>query len=77
MSYPPCHGDLTDKALTYLKQCHPAEYRHKTIPQRNQYAEDAARRAERYAEILISQGMFESEAWNDAIRTEILENRGD
>lgn len=60
MSYPPCHGDLVAKAITYLKENHPAVYRRKTVPQRNAYAESAATRAERYARNMIAQGVFES-----------------
>ena len=77
MNYPPNHGDLVDKALTNLKENKPNKYRAMTIPTRNQYAESAAKRAERYAKILISQGMFESDAWNMAIRQELLGTESD
>jgi hypothetical protein len=77
MTYPPTHGDLVDKALTYLKENKRKEYRVMTIMQRTEYAESAAKRAERYANTLQKMGMFESEAWNTAIRQEILENAGD
>jgi hypothetical protein len=77
MTYPPSHSDLTAKAITYLKENHPKEYRTMTIPKRNQYAELAATRAERYAKNMIAQGIFESEAWNMAIRSEILSSETD
>ena len=77
MTYPPTHGDLTDKALTYLKENRRKEYRTMTAEQRTEYAESAAKRAERYANTLQKMGIWESEAWNTAIRQEILGNAGD
>jgi acyl-CoA reductase-like NAD-dependent aldehyde dehydrogenase len=49
MTYPLTHGDLVDKALTYLKENQRKEWRAKTPEQRTEYAELAAKRAERYA----------------------------
>lgn len=77
MSYPPSHGDLVDKALTYLKENLKKEYKSMTPVQRTEYAESAAKRAERYANTLQKMGIWESEAWNTAIRQEILGNAGD
>jgi len=50
MLYPPSHADLVDKALHYLKQVHRC-YRTMTDAERQQYSEDSAKRAERYARI--------------------------
>ena len=72
MSYPPSHGDLVNKALNYLKEVHPLDYGGMSTKRRDKYAEEAANRAEEYAETLIVQGKSESEAWNEAIRREIL-----
>jgi len=77
MEYPPSHGDLVDKALTYLKENRKKEYKSMTPAQRTEYAESAAKRAERYANTLQKMGIWESEAWNTAIRQEILSNAGD
>ena len=40
-------------------------------------AQGDAKRAEHYAEILISQGVFESKAWSDAVREMILDGVAD
>ena len=77
MTYPPTHGDLVDKALTYLRENQRKEWRAKTPEQRTEYAESTAKRAERYAQNLIREGVFESSAWNQAVRQEILGNEGD
>jgi len=77
MEYPPCHGDLVDKAMTYLKQNRKTEYRKMTVQQRNEYAESLAKSTERLAGNLIRQGVFESEAWNLAIRQNILGSETD
>ena len=42
-SYPPCHDDLTDKALTYLKENRKKEYKSMTPAQGTEYAELAAK----------------------------------
>jgi acyl-CoA reductase-like NAD-dependent aldehyde dehydrogenase len=77
MTYPPTHGDLVDKALTYLRENQRKEWRAKTPEQRTEYAELAVKRAERYANTLQKMGMFESDAWNTAIRQEILGSESD
>ena len=77
MLYPPSHADLVDKALHYLKQVNPNCYRTMTDAERQQYSEDSAKRAERYARILISQGVFESTAWSTSIREMILGTESD
>jgi hypothetical protein len=72
MSYPPSHDELVQKALNYLKEIHPQDYYGMSTQRRDKYAEEAANRAEGCAETLIAQGKSESEAWNTAIRQEIL-----
>jgi hypothetical protein len=72
MSYPPSHDDLVQKALNYLKEIHPQDYNGMSTQRRDKYAEEAANRAEGCAETLIAQSKSESEAWNTAIRQEIL-----
>jgi len=77
MTCPPTHGDLVDKALTYLKENRRKEYKTMTTEQRTKYAESAAKRAERYANTLQKMGMFESDAWNTDIRQEMLKTEND
>ena len=77
MSYPPSHDDLVEKALNYLKKVHPQDYSGMSTQRRDKYAEEAANRAEEYAATLIAQGKSESEAWNAAIRREILGTESD
>ena len=72
INYPPSYNDLMDKALNYLKESHPEDYNGMSIQRRNKYAESAAKRAEGCAKTLIAKGISESEAWNTAIRKEIL-----
>ena len=77
MSYPPSHDYLINKALNYLKEIHPEDYKGMSSQRRDKYAEEAASRAEEYAETLVAQGKPESEAWNEAIRREILGKESD
>ena len=77
MMYPPSHGDLVAKALDYVRQNHPNAWRVTSPEERQEEAEADAARCERYAQILISQGTFESQAWNMAIREIILCVHGD
>jgi len=75
--YPPSHADLVDKAITHLRTCHPNAYKSMTEAEIQEEAEGDAARCERYARILIEQGVFESKAWNDAVREMILNGIGD
>jgi len=72
MNYPPTHGDLINEALNYLKEKHPQDYDGMSSQKRDKYAEEAANRAEGCAKMLIAQGKSVSEAWNTAIKKEIL-----
>lgn len=75
--YPPSHGDLVQKSLDYLRENHPNAYKSMTEAERQAEAEGDAKRAEHYAEILISQGVFESAAWSTSIREMILNGTAD
>ena len=77
MTYPPSHADLVAKSLDYLRNNHPNAWRLMTDEERQMEAEGDANRCERYAKTLISQGKFESAAWNDAIREMILGGMAD
>jgi hypothetical protein len=77
MTYPPSHADLVAKSLTYIRENHPNYWRSITESERQQEAEADASRAEHYAQILISQGVFESAAWSQSIREMILGGIGD
>ena len=72
MNYPPTHGDLINEALNYLKEKHPQDYDGMSSQKRDKYAEEAANRAEGCAKNLLAKGKPESEAWDAAIRKEIL-----
>lgn len=76
-SYPPSHGDLVQKSLTYIKENHPNYWKSITEDQRMEEAEADAARAEHYAQILISQGVFASDAWSRSIREMILGGMAD
>jgi hypothetical protein len=76
-TYPPSHADLVAKSLTYIRENHPNYWRSISESERMAEAESDAARCEHYAHILIDQGMFESAAWNDAIREMILCGTGD
>ena len=77
MLYPPSHADLVAKALDYVRQNHPNYWRSISDAERQAEAEADAARAERYARILISQGVFESDAWSRSIREMIFCGTGD
>ncbi len=72
MRWPPNHTDLIDKALNYLKETHPEDYNGMSTQRRSKYAEEAANRTEGCAKSLLAKGKPESEAWDTAIRQEIL-----
>ena len=77
MSYPPSHDDLVQKALNYLKEIHHQDYNGMSTQRRDKYAKEAANRAEGCAETVIAQGKPGSEAWNTAIRQEIVGTEND
>jgi hypothetical protein len=72
MNYPPSHSDLINEALNYLKEKHPQDYSGMSSQKRDKYAEEAANRAEGCAKNLLAKGKPENEAWDMAIRQEIL-----
>jgi hypothetical protein len=71
-TYPPSHADLVQKSLDYIRQNHPNYWRSISEDQRLEEAEADAARCEHYAQILMSQGVFESDAWSRSIREMIL-----
>lgn len=76
---PPTEAELVAKAIRYLRQNKPQEY--KSLKEEGggvyQYALAKAQAAERYAANLITEGKSPTEAWNMAIRQEILESESD
>jgi hypothetical protein len=68
---------LVQKALDYVRLNHPNYWASLSEAERQEEAEGDAARCERYAKILIEQGVFESKAWSDAIREMILNGIGD
>jgi len=72
MNYPPSHGDLINEELNYLKEKHPQDYNGMSFQKRSKYAEEVANRAEGCAKNLLAKGKPKNEAWDTAIRQEIL-----
>lgn len=76
--YPPSVESLRAKALAYIKECKPRDYRRmKRNGELEKYLDLAVEACQDYARRLIEQGMWEREAWNMAIRQEILESESD
>jgi hypothetical protein len=74
----PTLAELEAKALHYLKTCKPKEYRElQKNGELQQSLQRRAKAARRYALNLIESGVWETEAWNRAIRLEILESESD
>ncbi len=75
---PPTQENLGAKALDFFKTCKPKEYREmKKDGSLQEVCQLAARAAQRYAQNLIGSGMWGREAWNMAIRQEILQSESD
>jgi hypothetical protein len=75
---PPTQEELEEKALNYLKTCLPKDYRQmKKDGELEENIRLRVKAAKSYAESLIKGGMFEGEAWNLAIRQEILDSESD
>ena len=75
---PPPQEELEAKALHFLRTCKPKAY--KELKKLSYLEEAIAMKAEaaiRYAEELIDLGEYEPQAWNRAIRLEILESESD
>lgn len=74
----PTQEVLVLKALNFYKECKPKEYREmKKDGSLQEVCQMKAKAAKRYAESLIHQGMWNREAWNMAVRQEILESESD
>jgi hypothetical protein len=74
----PTQQELEAKALRYLKTCKPKELKElKRNGELEQSLQLRARAAKRYALNLMESGVWETEAWNRAIRLEILESDSD
>ena len=75
---PPTTNELEEQALKFLRDCRPQEYKElKARGAVEEYCQQKVEAAQRAAENLISQGTFPPQAWNTAIRTEILECQSD
>ena len=76
--YPPSPASLRAQALVYLKECKPTEYRQmKKDGELEKHLGLMVEACQRYAMNLKEQGVEEWEAWNLAIRQEILESPSD
>ncbi len=74
----PTQEALEAQALDFSKKCKPKEYREmKKDGSLQEVCQLAARAAQSYAERLIKNGMWEREAWNMAIRQDILQSESD
>ena len=75
---PPTQSELENKALNFVKTNKPRYYRDlKKTGKLKEYCRRRATKAMSYAKSLIVNGMSEGEAWNMAIRQEILELKSD
>ena len=74
----PTDADLWLKATEFFRTCKPTAYR---AMSREGNLEDVARRrvdaCKSYAQRLINSGIWEGDAWNQAIRAELLESESD
>jgi hypothetical protein len=67
-------ADLEAKALEYVRENKPKEYRKmKKSGELDEYCRLAAKAAREFAQTLIASGVWDHEAWPRAIRQEILE----
>ena len=75
---PPTQSELKNKALNFVKTNKPRYYRDlKKTGKLKEYCQRRATKAMSYAKSLIVNGMSEGEAWNMAIRQEMLELKSD
>lgn len=78
MNYPPSDEELRDKALRFLKEVKPREYREmQREGALNRLVENKVAACKDYAAALMRSGSSPPEAWNRAIRLEILESESD
>jgi hypothetical protein len=76
--YPPSEETLKAKALRFLRTCRAKEYRE--LSRSGDLPEAVSLKvkgAQDYAQSLMATGVWETEAWNRAIRSEILESESD
>jgi hypothetical protein len=76
--YPPPQEELEAKALYFLRTNRPKVYKKlEQSGELEEYCQLKAQAAKRYAENLIQSGEWLNQAWNRAIRLEILESETD
>lgn len=74
----PAKEELERKALKFIRECKPREYKKmKELGEVEEYCRGKAEAAINYAESLIGGGMYPGQAWNMAIRSQILESESD
>ena len=70
--------ELINMAMRYFRTCKPKEYRQmKKDGELMEVCQLMVKAARRYAKNLMAVGIFAGEAWNRAIRLEILESETD
>jgi len=76
---PPLEDELISKALEFMKECYPKKKYRELVKSKELYplAKLKAGACKDYAENLIKMGEFPNQAWNWAIRQEILETEPD
>jgi len=74
----PTQQELEAKALKFFKECKPKQYRQmQKDGDLKEVCQLRAKATRRYALSLMENGVWETEAWNRAIRTKILESDSD
>ncbi|GEM_PF-2675358 len=77
-TYPPSQAELEAKAEYFLKTSRAKEYRAaKKSGELQEWIQIKVKAAKEMAESLIGGGVWEGEAWNRAIRSQILESESD
>jgi len=75
---PPTEDQLKEMALSFVKEAKPKEYhKMKKSGELGEYQRLKAKFAREEAEGLMSVGIWDQEAWNRAIRSQILESETD
>lgn len=75
---PPSSLDLRVKAFEFLRDCKPKQFKAMVKDKSLKDVLDARVKAcQEYAASLIATGVWEGEAWNLAIRRELLESESD
>ncbi len=78
LQYPPSDEVLRQKSLTFVKECKPKSYRQmKRLHELEEYLDLKVKACKREAQSLMESGVWENEAWNRAIRQELLESESD